>query len=229
MDKENLDIQTEKAKKKAKKRAKALQKMEDEQLMQALEVDEEKLKSLKKKLTKMEGFPERGIETWYRLASKNLYTRRQIVDTKSNILITVNSIMISALLGTLYPRLGDDPHLIYGIVPIVLGNLISIAYAIFATRPNLGTGVFKPEEINNHKAHLTTFDDYYRMPQADYENALDEMMKDGNFLYGTIKRELYRLGVDLSRRYNSIRIAYNVFLIGLTIGLFLFGFCHVYF
>jgi len=221
MDKENLEFPTEKAKKKAKKRAKALQKLEDERLMEALEVDEEKLKSLKKKLTKVEGFPERGIETWYRLASKNLYTRRQIVDTKSNILITVNSIMISALLGTLYPRLGDDPHLIYGIVPIVLGNLISIAYAIFATRPNLGKG--------NHKAHLTTFDDYYRMPQADYENALDEMMKDGNFLYGTIKRELYRLGVDLSRRYNSIRIAYNVFLIGLTIGLFLFGFCHVYF
>lgn len=229
MDIEKSDKAAEKAKKKAKKQEKALQKLEDERLMSELQVDEVKLKGLKKKLAKMEGFPERGIETWYRLASKNLYTRRQIVDTKSNILITVNSIMISALLGTLYPRLGEDPHLIYGIVPIVLGNLISIAYAIFATRPNLGKGVFEDADVKNHKANLITFDDYYRMPQATYETALDEMMKDGSFLYGTIKRELYHLGVDLSRRYNSIRIAYNVFLIGLTIGLFAFSLCHIYF
>lgn len=229
MSKENSEKEEEKLKKKEKKQQKMLQKMEDQQLMDALEVDEGKLKALKKKLAKVEGYPERGIETWYRLASRNLYTRRQIVDTKSNILITVNAIMISAIMGSFYPRLTEDPHLIYGIVPIVLGNLISMIYAILATRPKIGTGEFSDNAIHQKKASLMTFDDYYKMPLETYETALDEMMETGEFLYDTIKRDLHRLGVDLSERYKSIRIAYNVFLIGLILGLSGFGMCHIMF
>lgn len=56
-----------------------------------------------------------------------------------------------------------------------------------------------------------TFDDYYKMPLATYELDLIEMMDDKDFLYGTIKRDLHRLGVELSGRYKSIRIAYNIF------------------
>lgn len=229
MSKENSDKAEEKLKKKEKKRQKMLLKAEDEQLMDALEVDEVKLKALKKKLAKVESYPERGIETWYRLASRNLYTRRQIVDTKSNILITVNAIMISAIMGSFYPRLNEDPHLIYGIVPIVLGNLISMIYAVLATRPRIGTGEFSDTEVHQKKASLMTFDDFYKMPFEIYETALDEMMETNNFLYSTIKRDLHRLGVDLSKRYSSIRTAYNVFLIGLIIGLFAFGLCHAIF
>ena len=218
-----------KEEKKEKERQKKLQQMEDERLMNELAVDEGKLKALKKKLAKVEGYPERGVETWYRLASKNLYTRRSIVDTKSNILITVNAIMISAIMGSFYPRLNDDPHLIYGIVPIILGNLISMIYAILATRPKVGTGEFSDTAVHQKKASLMTFDDYYKMPLEIYETALDEMMETGDFLYDTIKRDLHRLGVDLSERYKSIRTAYNVFLIGLIIGLFAFSLCHAMF
>jgi len=66
----------------SKKEKKALKKLEEQTLMENLQIDEKKLNALQKKLAKVESIPERGIETWYRLASKNLYTRRQIVDTK---------------------------------------------------------------------------------------------------------------------------------------------------
>ncbi len=64
---------------------KAESKAIDKALRKELGVDKEALKKLKKKLLKAEGKPERGIETWFRLASKNLYSRLQIVDTKANI------------------------------------------------------------------------------------------------------------------------------------------------
>ena len=211
----------------SKKEKKALKKLEEQALMESLQIDEKKLNALQKKLAKVESIPERGIETWYRLASKNLYTRRQIVDTKSNILITINAIMISATLGSLYPLLGTDGHLIYGIVPLTLGNLGSIAYAIIATRPKLGFGTFSKKDIQQGKASLMTFDDYYKMPEEEYELALEEMMRDRTFLYGTIKRDLHHLGVDLSHRYSYIRLAYNIFLIGLILGVLAFGGCHI--
>ena len=70
----------------------------DQFLFQELGVDHEKLKKLMKKLTKEEGKLERGVETWFILASKNLYSRLQIVDTKANILVTANAMIISVIL-----------------------------------------------------------------------------------------------------------------------------------
>ena len=208
-----------------KKEAKEL----DKALQKELNIDKDKLKSLKKKLAKVEGFPERGIETWFRLTSKNLYTRRQIVDTKSSILITVNSIIISVVLGSLYTQLDDDPHLVFGIVPMIITNLISIAFAIFATRPALKKGQITKEKIKTKSASLMTFDDFYKVTEEEYEWAVEEMMTDRKFLYSTIKKDVYYLGVDLSHRYKYIQIAYNVFLVGLIISVLLFGGCHVFY
>ncbi len=184
----------------------------------------------KKKKKDKKKAPERGIETWYRVTSKNLYTRRQIVDTKSNILVSVNSIIISVALGGLYPRLQEDPHLVYALTPLVLTNLLSIAFAIFATRPRLlASGRFSEKDVQDKQASLVTFDDFYKMPYPDYQQAVNTLMQDGPFLYGTITRDIYRLGVDLSRRYKYIRISYNVFLMGIVISVFFFGLCHALF
>jgi len=114
---------------------KKLNKKMDKALMKEMNVDKEALKKLKKKLQKAEGKPDRGVETWFRLASKNLHTRLQIVDTKANILITANSIIISVVLGSLYPRLSEDWHLVYAVGGMIITNVISISFAILATLP----------------------------------------------------------------------------------------------
>ncbi len=218
-----------KLEKQEKKKRKAIQKLEDKQLIEELQVDKTKLKNLKKKLIKVEGYPERGIETWFRLASKNLYTRRQIVDTKSNILITINALILSVVLGSLYPKLDDDPHLIWGLIPMVLTNLISITYAIIATRPRMATGAFTKQDVESRTSALMTFDDFYKVPLEDYEHAIEEVMQNKSFLYSTITRDIHRLGVDLSIRYGKIQIAYNVFLSGLIVSVLAFGVCHIIF
>lgn len=212
------------------KAEKKLEKEKDALLMTELKVDAAELKRLKKKLAKVQGTPERGIETWFRLASKNLYTRRQIVDTKSNILVTVNAIIISVVLGSLYPRLGEDSHMIFAVVPLVLTNLASIAYAIFATRPKLlAKGAFVEEDIHTKKAGLMTFDDFFKVDEDTYQAAVNRVMEDREFLYQTITKDVYRLGIDLNDRYRFIRIAYNIFLIGIIVSAFMFGLCHALF
>ncbi len=201
----------------------------DEALMGEMGIDKGELKKLKKKLAKLEDHPERGIETWFRVTSKNLYTRRAIVDTKSNILVSVNSIIISIVLGSLYLQLDEDPHLIWAITPLLLTNILSITFAVLATRPKIKSGTFQKEEVNSKNVRLMTFDDFYKMSEEDYEWAVDEMMEDKKFLYSTIKKDIHALGVDLSRRYKNIRISYDVFLIGLISSLCMFGACHVFF
>ena len=211
---------------KAKSLAKKQKKI-DKRLRSELNIDEQELKRLKKKLVKAEGFPERGIETWFRLTSRNLYTRRQIVDAKANILVTINALILSVILGTLYQTLSDTPHLTYAVVPLVLANLMSITFAILASKPRLQRGVFSEEDLLEHRVSLMTFDDFYAMPADDYEKALDRVMEDRDLLYGTIKRDIYALGVDLSHRYKHIQRAYGVFLFGIILAAVMFSLCYV--
>lgn len=201
----------------------------DAKLRAELAVDENELKALKKKLEKARGTPERGIETWFRLASRNLYTRRQIVDTKSNILLTINSVILSVVLGTMSREIADAPHLAIAIVPLVVANLFSMTFAIFATKPQMSTGVFTEQELAERRVSLMTFDDFYNMSEAEYDEAVARVIDDRDLLYGTIRNDIYTLGVDLSRRYQQITRAYSVFLTGVVFATLLFGATSYYF
>ena len=213
----------------AKRLAKRRQKMIDKRLRNELKIDEKELKRLKKKLTEAANTPQRGIDTWFRLASRNLYTRRKIVDSKASILVTINALILSVVLGTVYGHLSDEPHLVYAVVPLVLTNLISIAFAIFASKPQLARGVFSEQDLLDRCVSLMTFDDFYAMSADEYAQAVDRVMQDRDLLYGTMKRDIYRLGVDLSRRYTHLQRAYGVFLFGIVLATVMFGLCHALF
>jgi hypothetical protein len=204
---------------------KKFQKKMDKALMADLQIDKEGLKKLKKKLLKAEARPERGIETWFRLTSKNLYTRLKIVDAKGKILITSNSIIISIILGSLYTQLDEDPHLIYAVGGMVITNVVSIAFAILATIPS---------SQNNSKAkskalqqNLMTFDGFYKMPQEEYATKVMGLMEDSHDLYPSMITDIHNLGMVLSQKYRLIRIAYLVFLYGVILSVLAFGLCHV--
>ncbi|MGK0316685.1 MAG: hypothetical protein ACI86M_002920 [Saprospiraceae bacterium] len=199
----------------------------DKAVRKDLGVDKEAFKKLKKKLLKAEGKPERGIETWFRLTSKNLYARLQIVDTKANILITANAIIISMILGTLYTKLQEDPHMIYAVGGLALTNILSISFAIIATIPKAMS--IKAPEKRLASADLMTFDDFHDMSLVDYKKSVMEVIETEDTLYPSIITDIHNLGVVLARKYKLIRISYLVFLYGIIISAFLFSMCHFYF
>ncbi len=209
------------------KEEKKKSKLMDKALMSEMGVDKAELKKLKKKLLKAEAKPERGIETWFRLASKNLYARLQIVDTKANILITANAIIISMVLGTLYTRLDDDPHLIFAVGGLVITNVLSISFAILATIPK--SWEKKSGIVDLDSVDLMTFEDFSDMKLADYSESVMRTMSDGKTLYPSIIKDIYELGVKLSKKYRLIRISYLIFLYGIIISIILFGACHLLF
>jgi len=197
----------------------------DKALMSELNVDKDELKKLKKKLIKAEGKPERGVETWFRLTSKNLYTRLQIVDTKAYILITSNSIIVSVVLGSLYPRLEQDPHLIFAVGGMIITNVLSIAFAILATIPKPTDTVSKDDiELNKN---LMSFDGFYKMNKQKYASTVMDLLENGKTLYPSMITDIYNLGVMLSKKYKLIRVSYLIFLFGIILSVLAFGTCHL--
>lgn len=201
---------------------KQIRKEEEKYLMTELNVDKEKLKALKKKLAKLEPRSERGVETLFRLLSKNQYTLNSMIDKKSNILISINALILSLILGTVMTQLDQDPHLIFPVIMILMTNLISMTFAIFATRPELVHGGVESK-------NLMFYGNFQDMKEEDYVNEITSLMNEGDELYKTIAKDAYHLGKTMNQKFKLLRRSFNIFLIGIIVSVIAFLICHILF
>ncbi|TJY37872.1 Pycsar system effector family protein [Pontimicrobium aquaticum] len=186
-----------------------------------LKQKKEELK-LKKNRVKL---PERGIETMFRVTLKNHMHLSNIADTKANILLSVNAIIISLVLSNLVSKL-DNPsnsYLIWPTVIFVAFTVVSIVLSIIATRPNVTSGKFTKDDVANKKVNLLFFGNFHKMSLNDFEWAMGEMMQDRDYLYSSMKKDLYFLGKVLDRKYKILRLTYTVFMIGIIVSVITFG------
>jgi len=162
----------------------------------------------------------------FRVTLGNHTRLSDIADSKANILLSVNAIIISVSLSTLIPKL-DSPtnaHLIIPTFVLMLFSVICIIFAILSTRPKVTSGTFTRKDIEDRKVNLLFFGNFYKMPLDEYEWAVNEMMKDSNYLYGSMIKDLYFLGLVLNRKYKLLRITYTIFMIGIITSVLAFVF-----
>lgn len=207
---------------KLKKKLKKIKKNIDDSMMDELGINPDELKAMKKKLLKAEGKPDRGIETMFRLTSKNHITLSTMADSKANILISVNSIIISILIGALMQKLDSNPHLIIPTVILLSINLGSIVFAILSIRPNVTKGLFTREDIEEHRTNLLFFGNFHKMKREDYHWGMNRLMENKSFLYSSLIDDIYFLGVVLAKKYRLLRTAYNIFMFGIVISVIAF-------
>ena len=168
--------------------------------------------------------PERGIDTLFRVTLGNHTRLSGIADSKANILLSVNAIIISIALSTIIPKL-DSPKNVHLVIPtfiMLMSSVITMIFAILSTRPKVTSGFFTREDVEAKKVNLMFFGNFYKMPLNEYEWAMNEMMKDRDYLYSTMIKDLYFLGLVLQRKYNLLRIAYNFFMVGIIISVLSF-------
>ncbi|WP_159018472.1 Pycsar system effector family protein [Algibacter sp. L3A6] len=183
----------------------------------------QKKAELKFKKEKIE-LPERGIETMFRVTLKNHITLSNIADTKANILLSVNAIIVSLVLSNLASKL-DKPSNDYLITPtiiFIMFTVASIILSIMATRPNVTRGEFTKEDVANKKVNLLFFGNFHKMSLQDFEWAMGEMMQDRDYLYSSMKKDLYFLGLVLDKKYKILRLTYTVFMVGIIVSVIAF-------
>ncbi|WP_055434843.1 Pycsar system effector family protein [Lacinutrix algicola] len=186
------------------------------------QMDKEKLKAKYKAQYKNES-PERAIQSFYRTALRNHIKLSDIADTKANILLSVNAIIISVVLANLISKLDTNPYLTWPTVIFTLFSVISMVMSIIATRPNVTSGQFTKEDVENKEVNLTFFGNFHKMDLKQFEWAINEMINDKEYIYKSLTKDLYFLGIVLERKYRLLRITYTVFMIGIIISLISFG------
>lgn len=198
------------------------------ELMRDLGVDQAGLKALRKKMSMLNTRSRRGVETLFRLASRNQYTLTTMVDRKSNILISINAILLSIILGTVIRQLDQDPHLIIPVILILLTNLTSIVYAVIATRPAKRHADTHSLSKEHYKNNLLFYGDYNTISEEDYINGMNHLIDHGDELYDAISRDVYYTGKILQRKFGFLRISFNVFMFGLILSVVAFVICYLF-
>lgn len=181
-------------------------------------------KELKKKKYEKLDRPDRGIDTLFRVTLQNHTELSAIADSKANILLSVNAIIISISLSALIPKL-DSPgnaHLIYPTFVLLLSSVASIIFAILSTRPKVTSGIFTTQDIEQRKVNLLFFGNFYKVSLKDYTNAIHKVMNDRDYLYDSLVMDLHSLGLVLHRKYKLLRITYSIFMIGISLSVLAF-------
>jgi predicted metal-dependent HD superfamily phosphohydrolase len=167
----------------------------------------------------------RGVETMYRTTYRTHTNLSAMADSKANLMLSVNAIVISILVSNLLPKLQDgfSWKLLVPIILLTATCLGSMVFATLATRPKVTEGKVTREAIKQRKANLLFFGNFYNMPLEDFQWGVNEMLTDPEFLYSSMSRDLYYLGIVLAQKYQYLSHCYNIFMYGLIVSMAAFG------
>jgi len=203
----------------------------DENLLSILENQKKLGKKFEKEKTKAKlkakyknDNPERSIQTLYRTTLRNHIKLSDIADTKANILLSVNAIIISLALANIIPKLdaASNRHLMMPTLVLVCFSVASIILSIMSTRPNVTSGEFTKEQVRKRDVNILFFGNFHKMPFDQYKWAIDEILKDKDYVYEALTKDLYLLGIVLNRKYNLLRWTYTIFMTGIIISVISF-------
>jgi len=165
---------------------------------------------------------EKSIDTVFKLASENNQRLSSLADSKAHILITVNSIILSAIISLVLRKLQDNEYLIIPTFILLSISLLTMVLAIITTRPTVTRGRFSRGELEQKKANLLFFGNYYKMLPEEYVSRMWMMLEDKVYIYNSVMLDIYYQGTVIGRKYYYLRIAYNIFMWGLVVAVLAF-------
>lgn len=201
-----------------KKLRKRKKKEEGDEIKQKIQIDKFEFQKDKKEK------PERGIETMFRIAFSNHMRLSSMADSKSHIMISVNTILISIVVSFLLGKLHVNHNLFIPTIMLLVTSLLSMIFAILVTKPSITRGTFNLDDIEKKKTNLMFFGNFYNSDFDLFEKGIKEMMKDKNYLYGSMIKDFYYLGKVLGRKYKLINICYYIFMIGMVISVIAYAY-----
>ncbi|TXF89511.1 hypothetical protein FUA23_09915 [Neolewinella aurantiaca] len=162
-------------------------------------------------LSSLESGPTRqAAQTYFRTVFRNHINLSAMADQKAAIMISVNALLIGALVTfTSYRNWAETrPEILLPLGLFSICGLVSLVYAALSARPS---GKEQPEE------NLAFFGSFSQLSRAEFAEKMEDRLKDPNALYGTLVNDLHGLGKSLERKYQLLRMAYTIFLAGLVL------------
>ncbi|MEX2336264.1 MAG: Pycsar system effector family protein [Fulvivirga sp.] len=164
----------------------------------------------------------RGIDTLYRANYRNHINLSAIADGKANMMISINTILISVIVTLSGASLSvsqaftiEKLRFIIPILILLIGALGSVIFAVLSARPKVTSKEVDKEDVKKNKISLLYFGNFLGIPKEEFVDYLKTLKKDQEKLYDSMSLDLYNLGYVLREKYRLLTFSYNAFMIGL--------------
>jgi len=158
----------------------------------------------------------RARQTFFRTSFKAHMTFAAMVDRKANIMVRLNSILLTALM--LFHKYIIDFSDLSQITLLILvfTTLISLILAILVVRPGL-VGHVDQDENENISENIFAVKSIGRIPLEKFEKAFSDILLSTKLLYGNMIKDLHHYDKLLSKKFQLLRASYTIFLVGMIL------------
>ncbi len=160
----------------------------------------------------------RGVETLFRTSYRVNMDLTSLADSKANIMISINGLMVSILIASIAPKIDSNSWLLIPTSVFLVGCLISLIFAVLSARPRVQSRNISLEESRRHHTNILFFGNFAHLTEADFKVAMKERMLDPVALYEMMMADIYGVGSVLQRKYQLLRASYGAFIVALVIG-----------
>jgi pycsar effector protein len=188
------------------------------------EVDEvDRGKKSKKKGKKKDGLgTSRGVETMFRTSYRVHMDLSSLADAKANIMISINGLIISITLAAVGPNIARNAWLLLPTSVLLIGCSAALVFAVLSARPRVSSQKLTLAEVAKNDANILFFGNFVNLSEDDFVEGMVSLMQDTEHLYVNMIRDLYGLGRVLKKKFQLLRISYNIFMVALVVGVGLF-------
>jgi hypothetical protein len=173
----------------------------------------EKSTSLEVKKDKLDKFDARGVQTLFRTLSRNHYNLLKMVDNKARIVLTVNSIITSLLLGLRFINAETrDITINIGTKILVISSMLSMVFALFSMLPHRYFG--KKFKKSGYKGTLYA-ENFSSQSLEEFKQEFKRIMIKGRNIYDELINDLYFLGKTIAVKQKLLTLSVVIFLVGL--------------
>ena len=150
----------------------------------------------------------RGIQTLFRTMIKNHYTLLETIDRKASIILTINSILISLVLGAMYLTPDESKDSMELIARITVNfALFSMVFALIAIRPHR----------YKKKNSLLYAGSFTKMTKEKFREDMNAVLDSGDGIYNRMIDDIYSIGEAIRSRQHMLYISIGIFILGLVI------------
>ncbi len=159
----------------------------------------------------------RALQTYFRNNYRTHINLSALADRKSNIMVRLNSLLISILIVFFKSIISLSPAAIITGVIFLVSALVSLIFSAMAARPSVTKNVSATARFEDAQRNIFFYGNYTGLELERYEEIVETILNKPELIYGNMIRDLYFLGKVLDRKFQLLKYSYNVFIGGLIV------------
>ncbi len=179
-------------------------------------------KTEEKRLNEFSVAKNKAALTMFKTSLRNHIDLTAIADNKSNIMLSVNALLLTIGMPIFASYLSDKLYLLAPSIIFMFTCITTMIFATLSTRPIKMDGKTNLAKIPAGKTNLFFFGNFYNLGLNTYQDEIKKVIANKEQLDTSIINDLYFLGHSLGDKFRYLRICYNVFIVGIALSLIAF-------